>query len=77
MNRSSIGGRLALGDVDGARERLPGFEKHRYYWELNRMLLERSHLYDPLREEPAFAAMLESYRTEAETQRTILQAMIQ
>lgn len=77
VNRSSIGGRLALGDVDGARERLPGFEKHRYYWELNRMLLERSHLYDPLREEPAFAAMLESYRTEAETQRTILQAMIQ
>jgi len=77
VNRSSIGGLLALGDVDGARERLPGFEKIRYYWELNRMLLERSHLYDPLREEPAFVAMLESYRAEAEEQRTILQAMTQ
>jgi len=77
VNRSSIGGRLALGDVDGAGERLPGFEKIRYYWELNRMLLERSHLYDALREEPAFVAMLESYRAEAEEQRTILQAMTQ
>ncbi len=77
VNRSSIGGRLALGDVDGARERLPEFEKNRYYWELNRMFLERSHLYDPLREEPAFAAMLESYRVEAEKQRSILQAVIQ
>ena len=76
VNRSSIGGRLALGDVDGAKERLPGFEKIRYYWELNRMMLERSHLYDALREEPAFVAMLEDYRAEAEEQRTLLQAMI-
>ena len=77
VNRSSIGGRLAIGDVDGAKDRLPGFEKIRYYWELNRMLLERSHLYDALREEPAFVAMLENYRAEAAEQRTLLQAMTQ
>jgi tetratricopeptide (TPR) repeat protein len=77
VNRSSIGGRLAIGDVDGAKDRLPGFEKVRYYWELNRMLLERSHLYDALREEPAFVAMLENYRAEAAEQRTLLQAMTQ
>ena len=56
---------------------LPEFEQKRYYWEFNRTLLEHSHLFDPLREDPAFVAMLESYRTEAEEQRTILQAMTQ
>jgi len=40
-------------------------------------LLERSHLYDALREEPAFVAMLENYRAEAAEQRTLLQAMTQ
>jgi len=77
VSRSTIAVKLALGETDDAREMLPEFEKNRYYWEFNRTLLERSHLFDPLREEPAFVAMLESYRTEAEEQRTILQAMTQ
>ena len=77
VSRSTIAVKLALGETDEAREILPEFEKKRYYWEFNRTLLERSHLFDPLREEPAFIEMLESYRTEAEEQRTILQAMTQ
>ena len=77
ISRSTIAVKLALGETDEAREMLPEFEKKRYYWEFNRTLLERSHLFDPLREEPAFVAMLESYRTEAEEQRTILQAITQ
>jgi len=75
VSRSTIAVKLALGDLDGAREILPTFEEFRYYWEFNRILLERSHLFDPLREDPAFIAMLEDYRSEAEEQRTILQAM--
>ncbi len=77
VSRSTIAVKLALGETDEAREMLPEFEKKRYYWEFNRTLLERSHLFDPLREEPAFIEMLESYRTEAEEQRTILQALTQ
>jgi hypothetical protein len=75
VSRSTIAVKLALGDLDGAREILPTFEEFRYYWEFNRILLERSHLFDPLREDPAFIAMLEDYSAEAEEQRTILQAM--
>jgi tetratricopeptide (TPR) repeat protein len=75
VSRSSIAVELALGDLDGAREMLPEFEKIRYYWGFNRTLLERSHLFDPLREDPAFVAMLEKYRAEAAEQRTLLQAM--
>jgi ATP/maltotriose-dependent transcriptional regulator MalT len=75
ISRSTIAVKLALGDLDGAREILPEFEEIRNYWEFNRILLERSHLFDPLRKDPAFVAMLEDYRSEAEEQRTILQAM--
>jgi TolB-like protein/Tfp pilus assembly protein PilF len=75
ISRSTMAVKLALGDLDGAREILPEFEEIRYYWAFNRILLERSHLFDPLRQDPAFAAMLEDYRSEAEEQRTILQAM--
>ena len=77
VSRSTIAVKLALGETDEARELLPEFEEFRYYWEFNRILLERSHLFDPLREEPAFVAMLEDYRAEAEEQRTLLQAMIE
>jgi hypothetical protein len=37
--------------------------------------LERSPLYDPIREEPAFIAFLDDYRENAAEQRKILQAM--
>ena len=75
VNRSTLAGHLILGDTDSAKEKLPAFVENRYYWEMNRMLLERSSLFDPLREEPAFVQMLDDYKREAEGQRTLLQAM--
>ncbi len=64
-----------LGDMDSAKEKLPTFVENRYYWEMNRMLLEHSSLFDPLRDEPAFVQMLDDYKREAEEQRTMLQAI--
>jgi TolB-like protein/Flp pilus assembly protein TadD len=75
VNRSSLAGRLLLGDIDNAKEKLPAFVENRYYWEMNRMLLEHSSLFDPLREEPAFVQMIDDYQREAGEQRTLLQAM--
>ena len=77
VSRSSIAVHLALGDLDEARAMLAEFETHRYYWSFNRVLLEHSPLFDPLREDPDFVNMLENYREEATEQRTILQAMTQ
>jgi TolB-like protein/cytochrome c-type biogenesis protein CcmH/NrfG len=71
----SVGGRLLLGDTDGALEKLAGFAKNRYRSENNRFVLEHSSLFDPLRDEPAFIALLDEYRENAEEQRQILQAM--
>jgi len=75
VNRSSLASRLLLGDIDGAKEKLPAFVEYRHYWEMNRMLLQHSSLFDPLREEPAFVQMLDDYEREAGEQRTLLQAM--
>jgi tetratricopeptide (TPR) repeat protein len=76
VNRSTLAGRLLLGDIDSAKEKLPAFVENRYYWDMNRMLLEHSSLFDPLREEPAFIQMIDDYKREAEEQRTLLQAMM-
>jgi TolB-like protein/Flp pilus assembly protein TadD len=76
VNRSTLAGHLLIGDTDSAKEKLPAFVENRYYWEMNRMLLEHSSLFDPLREEPAFVQMLDDYKSEAEEQRTLLRAML-
>ncbi len=75
--RSSIAGRSLLGDRDGALQRLADFAKspHRSFY--NRLFLERDSLYDPLREEPAFIALLDEYRKNGEQQRQILEATSQ
>ncbi len=82
--RLSIAGRLILGDRSGALDKLTRFAQNiesrmSYggvnYWALNRMILERSPVFDPLRNEPAFIALLNEYRENAEEQRQILQAM--
>jgi len=75
VGRSSITGRLLLGDNDAALEKLEGFSQTKYRREWNRMLLERSSTFDALREEPAFIALLDEYRENAAEQRILLQAM--
>ena len=73
--RPQIAGRLALGDTDAALDMLAGIAQNKYLSGRNMLYLERSPVYDPIREEPAFIALLDEYREHAEEQRQILQAM--
>jgi hypothetical protein len=75
VQRRSVAGNLILGDTDAALDKLAGFAQNKYDRESNRLYLERSPLFDPIREEPAFVALLDDYRENAEEQRQILQAM--
>jgi len=75
VHRRSIAGRLALGDTDAALDRLAGFAQNKYQRENNRLLLERSPVFDPIRDERAFIALLDELRENAAKQRQILQAM--
>jgi tetratricopeptide (TPR) repeat protein len=71
----SISGWLSLGNTGAALTKLDGFAETKYYRPLNSLFLERSPVFDPIREEPAFIALLDEYRENAEGQRQILQAM--
>jgi TolB-like protein/Flp pilus assembly protein TadD len=71
----SVAGRLLLGNYDGALDRLESFAQTKYSREWNSMILERSPVFDPIREEPAFIALLDEYRENAAEQRKILHAM--
>jgi hypothetical protein len=56
-------------------DKLEGFAQNKHRWEDSRLLLERSPVFDPIREEPAFIAFLDDYRENAAEQRKILQAL--
>ena len=75
MARLSIEGRLLLGDIDGALEKLASFAPHQDSSLFTRLLLEHSNVFDPIRDEPAFIALLDEYRENAAEQRQLLQAM--
>jgi tetratricopeptide (TPR) repeat protein len=74
-NRRSVAGRLVLGDTDAALDKLAGFAQNKYGRVWNKLYLERSPLFDPIRKEPAFIALLDEYRENAKEQRQILQSM--
>jgi len=71
----SIISRLSLGETDDAMEQLDRFAERPISGWLNRLVLEHSPVYDSIRDEPAFIALLDGFRRNAEEQRQILQAM--
>ncbi len=71
----SISGRLMLGNTDAALDKLERFAETKHFRMWNRLFLERSPVFDPIREEPAFIELLDEYRENAAEQRQILQAM--
>ena len=75
MHRRNVAGSLALGNTDTALDKLAGLAEAKYTLGNNRLELERNSLYDPIRNESAFIALLDGYRKNAEEQRQILQAM--
>jgi len=75
VHRRTVAGALALGDIDTALDKLAGLAQKKYFWQDDKLLLERSPLFDPIRDEPDFIALLDDYRKTAEEQRKILQAI--
>lgn len=71
----SIASRLSLGETDDAMEQLDRFAERPISGWLNRLVLEHSPVYDSIRDEPAFIALLDGFRRNAEEQRQMLQAI--
>ncbi|MGI9200302.1 MAG: tetratricopeptide repeat protein [Woeseiaceae bacterium] len=69
-----IESRLALGDPDAALRRLNGFSADMFNDEHNHNLLKHDAIFDPIREDPAFIALLEQYERNAAEQRRLIQA---
>jgi len=71
----SVVAHLLLGDTDGALNKLEGYSRNKYSGRLDQLELERNSVFDPIRNEPAFIALLDEYRENAAKQRQIMQAM--
>jgi hypothetical protein len=74
-SRWSVAASLMLGDREEALQKLDSFAETKYITEFNRTMLEYDATFDPIRAEPAFIAILDEYRENAEKQRQLLQAM--
>ena len=75
MGRPTITGLLVLGDTDAALDKIADYAQDFSGVRISRLILERSPMYDPISNEPAFIALLDDYRKNAEEQRKILQTM--
>ena len=75
VGSASIASRLLIGETDGAMEQLDRFVARPNSGFLTRLALEHSPVYDSIRNEPAFIALLDGFHKNAEEQRQILQAM--
>jgi hypothetical protein len=56
-------------------EKLDKYANTNYFHTLDRIYLQHDSVFDPIREEPAFIALLNEYREKAAEQRKLLQAM--
>jgi TolB-like protein/DNA-binding winged helix-turn-helix (wHTH) protein len=70
----SIGGRLALGKREAALEKFREFAEAKWVWAGNttQLMFRYSSLYDPIRDEPEFIALLDLYEQNAAEQRRLL-----
>jgi hypothetical protein len=71
----SIASQLLVGDREAALEKLDNFAEAMYSHSLNRTILQHDSVFDPIRDEPAFVALMNEYRQNVAEQRQILQAM--
>ena len=75
VGRGTISGLLVLGDTDAALDKISDYAQDFSGSRIGRIILERSPVFDSIRNEPAFIALLDDYRKNSEEQRQILQAM--
>jgi hypothetical protein len=70
----SITGRLALGEVEAAMEKLREKRRTMYLYTvgMDKVMFKHSKLYDPIRDEPEFIALLDEYRKNAAEQRRLV-----
>jgi tetratricopeptide (TPR) repeat protein len=73
-HRVSVEARLLLGDTGGALEKFRVLAND-YVGAFDRLLLEHDSVFDPIRNEPVFVALLEKLRTNAAEQQQVLLAM--
>jgi TolB-like protein len=71
----SVSIRLLLDDTEGALQKLAEVADDKNSGIYNRLIIERSSIFDPIRNEPAYIALLEDYETNAEQQRQLLEEM--
>ena len=76
VGRASVAVSTLLDYEDEAITKLGRYAaESQYGWEFNRMLLQHSASLEPIRDDPKFTSLLESYRENAAEQRQLLQAM--
>jgi tetratricopeptide (TPR) repeat protein len=71
----SVSIRLGLDDTEGALQKLAEIVASPHPGLYDRLIFERSSLYEPIRNEPAYIALLEYYKTNAEQQQRLLEEM--
>ena len=74
-DRNIVNLRLELGDRAGALRAFNEFAANPFDSEFNAILFERDPTYAPIREEPAYIALMQEYDRNAAEQRELLQAM--
>ena len=75
VGRDSITVSLMLGDKTEALQKLQRFSESDFSKTYHRIFLENDPLFDAVRDEPQFIALMNNYRIIAEQQRELLQAM--
>jgi TolB-like protein/Flp pilus assembly protein TadD len=71
----AVSSRLVINDTEGALEKLAEVADDPFFGIHYRLIFERSSLYEPIRHEPAYIALLEFYETNAAQQRQLLEEM--
>ena len=75
VDRNTVNLRLEMGDRAGALEALDEFVDRKFDSEFNAILFERDPIFDAIRDEPTFVALMQDYERNAAEQRQLLQAM--
>ena len=74
-DRNTVNLYLLLGDRDAALQALDEFSVRKFDSRFNAILLQRDPVFDAIRDEPAFIALMQDYERNAAEQRQLLQAM--